>query len=370
MLDFIPNHTGLDHKWVSTNPEYYVQGSERDLLHEPDNYIKINSIRSDLIFAYGRDPFFTGWPDTLQLNYGNPNLQKAMIHELMGISEMCDGVRCDMAMLLLPDIFRETWGIDCNPFWPEAIRKIKASKSDFCFMAEVYWGKEWILQQQGFDYTYDKTLIDRLKKGIARPVREHFLADMDYQNKMARFLENHDEHRIAAEFPVEMHEAAAVIAYFSPGLRFFHQGQLEGKTKHVSPHLIRVPKESANERVVFFYKKLFSILSKPVFRVGHWQLLECITAWEGNLSQDNYISFAWISDTNERIIISINYSPHRSQCYVRLPFNDLNSYRWHFEDLLSGQCYMRDGTELESKGLYLDEPAWNIYIFTLKQALT
>ena len=65
----------------------------------------------DLLLAYGRDPYFPGWPDTLQLNYGNPATQEAMIGELLKIAGQCDGVRCDMAMLVLPDVFERTWGI-------------------------------------------------------------------------------------------------------------------------------------------------------------------------------------------------------------------------------------------------------------------
>jgi hypothetical protein len=64
-------------------------------------------------------------------------------------------------------------------------------------MAEVYWDLEWILQQQGFAYCYDKRLYDRLRDGHAAPVRGHLLAGLDYQDKLARFLENHDEPRAA-----------------------------------------------------------------------------------------------------------------------------------------------------------------------------
>src|SRR4249920_3090293 len=111
------------------------------------------------------------------------------------------------------------------------------------------------MQQQGFDYTYDKRLYDRLREGHARPVREHFHAELDYQNKMARFLENHDEPRAAATFSPDVHEAAAVITFFSPGLRFFHQGQFEGRTKRISPHLSRGPDEPVNERLQKFYTR-------------------------------------------------------------------------------------------------------------------
>ena len=140
-------------------------------------------------------------------------------------------------------------------------------------MAEVYWEMEWILQQQGFDYTYDKRLYDRLWEGHAKPVREHFYADLDFQRKMVRFLENHDESRAAATFSGEMHEAAAIITFLSPGLRFFHQGQLQGKKKRISPHLGRGPVEQADEKIEKFYRKLLTVLRQPVFQNGNWKLL-------------------------------------------------------------------------------------------------
>jgi len=231
MLDFVPNHTALDHPWVEEHPEFYIRGTEADLARAPRNYTWVKRQRGDLLLAHGRDPYFPGWPDTLQLNYGNPATQEAMLGELVKIAGQSDGVRCDMAMLVLPEVFERTWGVPAKLFWPEATQRVREHVPGFCFMAEVYWDLESTMQQQGFDYAYDKRLYDRLREGHARPAWEHFHAGMDYQNRLARFLENHDEPRAAATFPQEVHEAAAVITYLSPGLRFFHQGQFEGRRK-------------------------------------------------------------------------------------------------------------------------------------------
>src|SRR6478735_4614939 len=216
MLDFVPNHMGLGHPWVEDHPEYFIQGSELDLSRAPQNYTWVKRQRGDLLLAYGRDPYFSGWPDTLQLNYANPDLQDAMIGELERISGQCDGVRCDMAMLVLPDVFERTWGQRAPLFWPRATEEVRKGHPDFTFMAEVYWDQEWTLQQQGFDYAYDKRLYDRLRDHHARPVREHFRAGLDYQDKLARFMENHDEPRAAATFPQEIHKAAAAITFLAP----------------------------------------------------------------------------------------------------------------------------------------------------------
>jgi glycosidase len=362
MLDFVPNHTAIDHEWVETFPDYYIEGSKAQLLREPANYIRVQQAGGELILAHGRDPYFDGWPDTLQLNYSNPALQQAMMGELLKISGQCDGVRCDMAMLVLPEIFERTWGLTCAPFWPEAIRRVKEAHPQFCLLAEVYWDMEWVLQQQGFDYTYDKRLYDRLKQGPARPVREHFLAGRDYQQQLARFLENHDEERAATTFPDHQHQAAAIITFLSMGLRFFHQGQLEGKKKRISPHLGRGPKEPVNEKLKAFYDQLLSLLHRPIFRHGSWSLLESTEAWQGNSTHDNYICFAWEGDQT-KILVVVNDAPYNSQCYVRLPFTDLAQKACQLQDLFSGTVLQRPGDDLLAKGLYLDEPAWKYYVF-------
>jgi glycosidase len=367
MLDFVPNHTGLDHSWVEEHPEYYIAGTETDLARVPQNYTLVKRSKGDLILAHGRDPYFPGWPDTLQLNYANPAMQAAMTGELLKIVRQCDGVRCDMAMLVLPEVFERTWGRRSESFWPKATQQVRQQHPDFLFMAEVYWDLEWTLQQQGFDYAYDKRLYDRLREGHARPVREHFHAESEYQNKLARFLENHDEPRAAAIFSREIHEAAAVISYFSPGLRFFHQGQFEGRQKRISPHLNRAPVEPADQALQKFYKGLLAVLRRPTVRDGQWQLLECAPAWDGNGTWTCFLAFAWKGAGGDRLLMTVNYAPHQSQCYLPLPFPELAGWSVQFKDLMGSATYDRDGKNLLVPGLYLDLPAWGYHLFTLSE---
>src|SRR5205823_4974166 len=105
--------------------------------------------------------------------------------------------------------------------------------------------------------------------------------------------ENHDEPRAAAAFPAGTHEAAAVITFLSPGLRFFHQGQFQGRLKRISPHLGRAPDEPINVDLAKFYDRLLAVLRLPAVREGKWQLLECVPAWEGNGTWDGFLAFAW-----------------------------------------------------------------------------
>ena len=365
LLDFVPNHTALDHGWATDHPEFYIHGTEEKLRNEPQNYIILGYGGKPLIFAYGRDPYFDGWPDTLQLNYAEPALQQAMIAELKRISDHCDGMRCDMAMLVLPDVFERTWGRRPAPFWPEAIKAVRQDNPDFLFMAEVYWDLEWTLQQQGFNYTYDKRLYDRLRDGHARSVRDHFRADSDFQTKSARFLENHDEPRAAAVFTPDQHRAAAVLTFLCRGLRFFHDGQFQGRRKKVPVHLGRRPDEAPDLALLEFYGHLLACVNLHASRDGSWSLLECVPAWDANWTWDCFVCFSWDCSPQDRLVVAVNYAPNQSQCYLRLPFGDLAGRSVLLEDLMGPEAFERDGTQLSEGGLYLDMKPWEYHVFRL-----
>jgi hypothetical protein len=373
LLDFVPNHVALDHPWVRSRPEFFIEGTEQDLDREPQNWVRVDG----RILAHGRDPFFPGWPDTLQLDYLHRGLRDAMAAELARIATRCDGLRCDMAMLVLPDVFRRTWGDRAGPrqgptsadqpFWPEAIARVKASLPGFLFIAEVYWDLEWTLQQQGFDYTYDKRLYDRLRAGEARPVREHLLATPEFQERCARFLENHDEPRAASVFAPEQERAAAVIAFLAPGLRFFHEGQLEGRKVHASMHLGRRPDERPDPGLRAFYDRLLAVLARDEVHLGSWRLCRCREAWPGNPTWDRFVVMSWEGPEGRRLVAAVNYGPTQAQCWTEVPLA-LPGRKVQLHDLMGAERYERDVGELASKGLYLDLPPWGRNVFAVEPA--
>lgn len=366
MLDFVPNHMAPDHPWVMEHPDYFVPGTDADLARAPENFLEIPAADGGKrIMAHGRDPYFPGWPDTVQLNYANPAVQQAMTAELARIATLCDGVRCDMAMLLLPEVFQRTWGLEAPQFWPSAIAHVCGAHPDFTLLAEVYWDMEGTLLQQGFDYCYDKRLYDRLRDDPAPSVRAHLIADPDHQANLARFLENHDEPRAASVFPPGRHGAAAVVTYLTPGLRFFHQGQLDGFRTRISPHLVRGPDEPVDAELHGFYAALLEVLRIPALRNGRWQLLETHAAWEGNPTASDFLAFAWTGAAGERFLVAVNDAGHPSQCYVRMPWPDLAGNPHQLKDRLSAATYDRDGDDLVSRGLYLDVPEWHAHVFEL-----
>jgi hypothetical protein len=365
MLDFVPNHVALDHPWIAEHPDWFIRGDEDKLGREPFNWCRIVGPAGSSVFAYGRDPYFPGWPDTLQLNYGNPELQAAMRAELLRIAERCDGVRCDMAMLVVPDVFHRTWHIDAPAFWPDAIAAVRAVHPQFRLMAEVYWDMEWTLQQQGFDYTYDKRLYDRLRAGDPSAVRQHLVAGLDFQNRLVRFLENHDEPRAAAVFPPPVHHAAAVVTMLVPGLKLIQQGQMSGRRCRLPTHLVRWPDEPVDHELRAFYERLLEVMRRPVLRDGAWARLEPRAAWEGNASWQGFIAYAW-RGANSRLVAASNYAATEGQCYLRLPFPELAAQRVRLRDLMSDAEYVREGAALTGPGLYLDLPPWGYNVFALE----
>jgi glycosidase len=374
VLDFVPNHTALDHPWAWQHPEYYLGGGDDDLAREPQNYVRIDTHLGPRVLAHGRDPYFPGWPDTLQLNCRSAAVRGALLVELDRIADRCDGVRCDMAMLLLPDVIRQTWGdrsrpadgslpVDA-PVWPEATARVRGRHPEFLFLAEVYWDREWTLQQQGFDYTYDKKLYDRLHARDTKAVRGHLCATPEFQSKSARFLENHDEPRAASAFPPQVHGAAAVVTFLVPGLRFFHEGQFEGRRRRASVHLRRRPAEPTDEALRSFYLALLESVKLPAVRDGSWELLECRSAWADNATWKQFLAFLWQRD-GDRLLVAVNYGHVPGQCYVRLPVAELRGRPVLLRDRLSAAVYQRDGTELVDRGLYLDLPEWGRHVFAV-----
>lgn len=360
VLDYVPNHLAPDHPWVREHREYFIQGTADDAGKDPASYINLNGN----MLACGKDPYFPAWPDVLQLNAFHPGLRMAAKTTLSQIANQCDGVRCDMAMLMMNSVFERTWGNKAGPrpateYWVDLIIAVKRDHSEFLFVAEAYWDLEWELQQQGFDFCYDKRLYDRLEHANAESVRLHLSADPAYQNKLLRFLENHDEPRAASAFPTAKERAAAVVSSTLPGARLFHEGQFEGRKVRLPVFLGRRPQEIVDQDLQEFYKKLTSAIDSPVFKDGNWTLCER-TGWPDNRSCENLVCWTWKKDS-DRYLIVVNLSDSQSQGLVKVADYELRKASWRLLDALSGETFNRQGDEVFSRGLYVDLGPWRYH---------
>jgi glycosidase len=365
ILDFVPNHVAPDHPWVFEHPEYFIQGNGDDQTREPASFFEVGGN----VFACGRDPYFPPWQDVLQLNAFDHGLRRAVIGTVSSIADQCDGIRCDMAMLMLNNIFERTWGTRAgqkpdNDYWSTVIPAIKGKYPGFRFIAEAYWDLEWELQQQGFDFCYDKKLYDRIEHDNAESIRLHLCADHSYQERLVRFTENHDEPRAAATFPSGKSRAAAVLILTLTGAKLLHEGQSLGQKVRLPVFLGRRPVEQTDPDLESFYQKLLKTINHDIFRNGQWLLCER-SGWPDNQSYLNILSWCWVKD-EERYLIVINFSEVNSQARVHIPWDALRGRTWRLSDALSGETYDRDGNDMRDSGLHIDLRPWGFHFFSLQ----
>jgi hypothetical protein len=363
LLDFVPNHVAPDAPWIVEHPEHFLQGSAAEFANAPDCYLNI----AGKIFACGKDPYFPPWPDVVQANAFEPGFRDTVIALISSIAEQCDGIRCDMAMLLINNIFARTWGaragsVPATEYWPEVIQAVREEHPGFVFIAEAYWDLEWTLQQQGFDFCYDKRLYDRLERSDVSGTLLHLSGDGDYQRKLIRFLENHDEPRVATAFPFPQGRVAAIATATLLGAKLFYEGQFEGRKSHVPVFLGRRPEEPLDEACLAFYQKLLAAVNVPVFRDGQWELCKC-TGWPDNMSFQKLGAWSWRDGEDRRLVI-VNLCGSPVQARVHVPWGEVDGKQWRLDDALSDATYVRDGSEIWREGLYIELLPWTGQIFS------
>ncbi|MFS8199748.1 alpha-amylase [Streptomyces sp. CWNU-52B] len=363
ILDHVPNHVAPDHPWLTERPDCLMRGTADDLARAPDAFVEAGG----RIYARGRDPYFPPWPDVVQLNAFSDGLRAAAVDTLVSIGDQADGVRCDMAMLLLNDVFAKTWGERAgkppeDDFWAYVLPRVRAHHPDLLLVAEAYWDLEGELQRQGFDHCYDKRLHDRLLHEDAASVRAHLRADPGHQHGLVRFLENHDEQRAAACLPGGRGRAAAVAVATLPGATLWHEGQFEGRRVRPPVFLTRRPREPVDEPLHAFYGSLLP--AADAVRRGTWQLLEP-TGWPDDDTHRDLLAWTW-THPDARHLVVVNHSDRPAQARVPLPWDDLRGRRLLLTDLLTARTYDRDGDELADAGLYVALDARHSHVLAVE----
>jgi len=279
ILDLVPNHTARDHPWCEKRPDLYVMSRDKGWF-QPSEAFECGEAGEDPWWvAHGRDPYFPPWTDTAQLNAANPDTRAALAEIALGLTDVCDGLRCDMAMLAMNRIFSQTWGKwmtkqgqsePADEFWPTVAGPAKAKRPDFLFIAEAYWGTEGELLRQGFDYCYDKGGYDLLSSRNGAGMAAALEAEGPEAGAKVRFLENHDEERAASRVPASAMEACVAAFLFLPGMKLFQQGQLQGARVKLPVQLCRAPSEPRDERIAALYETILSLANQPLFKQGQF----------------------------------------------------------------------------------------------------
>jgi hypothetical protein len=366
ILDYVPNHVAPDHPWTAEHADYFIRGTADELAADPAGFLETTAG----VLANGKDPYFAPWPDVVQLNAFSAGLRAAATDTLISIATHCDGVRCDMAMLMTNEVFARTWGERAGEppgedYWPAVIGGVHATAPSLVFIAEAYWDMEWTLQQQGFDLCYDKRLYDRLVSGPAASVRGHLQAAPAYQERLLRFIENHDEPRAADTFTPDRERAAAVVVSTLEGARLYHAGQLEGLHRHIPVFLARGPEQSVDHELLAFHERLLGAVAGSGLHDGEWQLCAC-EGWPDNQTADQMVAWCWRTSTLRHVVV-VNLAERDGQARVRIPWSDLAGRTWRLRDLLAGSTFERNGDELQDAGLYVGMRQWEPSFFELSE---
>jgi hypothetical protein len=372
LLDFVPNHLGLDHPWVGSHPEYFVPGPPG----HPDA-VQCETRFGKRWLMHGKDPNFPPWDDTVQLDYRQVAVRQAMQTQLLEIADCCDGVRCDMAMLLLREVFESNWrdfppagpgsGSTAVEFWRDAVVAVKARYPEFLFLAEVYWGLEERLQELGFDYTYDKCLTDGLLGMAPAQVVRHLQSKPpEFIRHSAHFLENHDEERVAARLDLDAHRAAALAILGLPGMRLLYDGQTSGAKLRTPVQLGRRMALPADPAVEKLYADLLTALNHAGVGQGVGRVVSGAPAWPDNPTWENLLLIRWDGGAFPLVLIVVNMAGHRSQCRVVMDPLPSGPPVWDLMDLLGAERWRRADAELRSPGLFLDVAAHAAQVFVLR----
>ena len=237
ILDWVPNHTGWDHTWLKTNPEYYTQNDKGEVVHPVD----------------------TDWTDVADLNYDNQEMRKAMIADMTYwlTEESVDGFRCDVA------------GSVPTNFWEQAIPELRAKK-DIFMLAEA-WEPE-LLKDGLFDmaYGWDRHhAMNHIAKGEKDATEFTTALQTDFERYEAddilmNFVTNHDENSWNGTIKERMGEASEMmtaLAYVTPGMPLIYSGQ----------------EYDLDHRLLFFEKDSF-----PHTKGKTWKVLEKLATLKQN----------------------------------------------------------------------------------------
>ena len=359
MLDFVPNHSACDAPEVTSDPTLYVRGPVNDT-YDPKYYME-NGV------AHGKDPYFDPWADTVQWNYFEKKTREVQTKNFVKVAQYADAVRCDMAQLDLNKVFNQTWFTELNywnysipetEFWADAIKEVRKVNPEVVLLAEVYedWQKEKLVEC-GFDYYYDKGLIDELKWGSQNVNNYVKGRSLNYFNHSAHMVENHDEERAVQNMgSVARANAAAGIALTLPGMVFLNHGQFDGKKNKLQVHLRRSADEEVSYTARVFYDKLMKIIQDNAFLTDNVHYVDTIS---GDKKSDFY---AMIREKDNHYLVVVNYSNEYGCVDVPI-YNIEGDGDVKIRELMLDIELKRNGKTLREKGLTVCMDGNTVHIY-------
>lgn len=243
MLDLVANHSAWDNPLITEHPDWYVRNAAGEIL--PPN---------------------ADWTDVAELDYANADLRRYMIEtSLYWVNEFgIDGFRADAAEQVPTEFWRD---------WRDAL---KAANPELLLLSE---SAGLSMYRSGFEVAYDwdtqaAFTTALLNPGLTQQALSTVVAEQRrYSNQLwrMRYLENHDQERIASVTATKVQRrAAAAFLLTIPGLPLIYAGQEVGATERPSlfePDTVNFARGDENLRAI--YAELIKLRGEhPALREG------------------------------------------------------------------------------------------------------
>lgn len=284
--DMVPNHTGLDSKWICEHPEWFIQtqvppfpsyqfsgenlsGDDRVQVFLEDGYWNhsdaavvfkyVNSYSGETRYIYhGNDGTHLPWNDTAQLNYLMPEVREAVIQEIITLAKQFPIIRFDAAMTLAKKHVQRLWfpqpgsggdiasraerGISKKDFqkafpiefWREVVDRVQQEAPDTLLLAEAFWMMEgYFVRTLGMHRVYNSAFMNMLKNEENAKYRESIRNVIEFEPEILKryvnFMSNPDEETAIAQFGSDdKYFGTCILMSTMPGTPMFGHGQVEG----------------------------------------------------------------------------------------------------------------------------------------------
>ncbi|CAN5628394.1 alpha-amylase family glycosyl hydrolase [soil metagenome] len=380
--DMVPNHVGIDARWVIEHPDWFVQVDRPpypaytfegpDLSEHPDVAIvledhyyddsdaavvfkRIDRHTGDTTFIYhGNDGTTMPWNDTAQLDYLRAEVREAVIGTILHVARQFPIIRFDAAMTLAKEHVRRLWyppegeagGIPSrarygamsddafeaampHEFWREVVDRVAREVPDTLLLAEAFWMMEgYFVRTLGMHRVYNSAFMHMLKgesNGEHRALVKEVLAfDPQVLKRFVNFLNNPDEETARAQFgDGDKYFAAATLLTTMPGLPMFGHGQVEGFSEKYGMEYRRAKVDETPDA------NLLERHEREIFPLMHrrWQFAEVerfrlfdVIGDDGGVREDVYAYTNVVRGAVSLVLVNNRYERSSGRIHVSAPF--------------------------------------------------
>jgi len=411
--DMVPNHTGIDSRWVHEHPDWYVgldhppfpgyTFNGENLSTNPGVGIYLEDHyydRSDAAVVFKRVDFGSGreqyiyhgndgtsmpWNDTAQLNYLNPEVREVVIQTILHVARNFPIIRFDAAMTLAKKHIQRLWfpapghggdipsraeyGLSQNDFdaaipvefWREVVDRVAAELPDTLLLAEAFWMMEgFFVRTLGMHRVYNSAFMNMLKNEdndkYRRTIKNTIEYDPEILKRFVNFMNNPDEETAVAQFGTgDKYVGVATLMVTMPGLPMFGHGQIEGFAEKYGMEYRRAYwDETPNQELIDRHEReIFPLMRRRHLfaEVRNFRLFDVYNS-HGTVLPD---FFAYTNRSgSDRALVLYNNSYERGSGWIHTssPFADHGGNDQRTEQLCTALAI---------------DPSWNEYVIMREQ---